>query len=155
MKTDQLLRTKELYTKNIKGSAKLLGKTAELMEKNPNVGVELGMYDAGATLFPPFCFNEKAGTVHATIFIIDSDGAEIYLPDTNCRISVAYLSASSESEPEVTLKRLNPHLENNPCDRIRQYEGPVRMGTVSAKRVAEIFAQVQKDVRETFDLYQG
>jgi len=122
-----------------------------LLEKNSNAGIELGMFDGGSTLFPPSKSEKRIDRLSATIFMVD-EYAEVYQPNSTCQIIVAHIGVCDNNDrPMVEMRNLDLWGAKY-CDKIRQHNGPKRCGTISSKKVAKNFSEIQEDIREIFDL---
>lgn len=133
------------------GSRILLG-ISKLLEKNENVGIELGMYDGGMSLFPPSGFKPKGGKISATVYMTDRC-VGIYPPSTTCQMDVAYIGISDDGILRVEMRPFSSHWKYYPMfDKISQYDGPERQGRISLGEVEKIFSGIQDDIQEVFDL---
>ncbi|HNY35799.1 MAG TPA: hypothetical protein PLD14_02610 [Candidatus Pacearchaeota archaeon] len=133
------------------GSRILLG-ISKLLEKNENVGIRLGMYDGGTSLFPPSGFKPKGGKISATVYMTDRC-VDVYPPGTTCQIDLAYIGISNDGILSVEMRRFSPHWKHCPMfDKISQYNGPERQGRISLGEVEKIFSEIQNDIQEAFNL---
>jgi hypothetical protein len=132
-------------------SSRILLGISELLEKNKNVGIKMSMYDGGYTLFPPSKFKPKGGQISATVFLTDHC-VDVYPPGTTCQIDVAHIGISDDGILSVGMCAFDSYGRKS-CpvfDKISQYEGPERQGTIPLSEVESIFSEIQKDVDEIF-----
>lgn len=148
--TDELISLRDMYANTLIVNSKICIGLSTLLKRNKNVGIDLHMFDGGATLFPPSTFNERNDQLSATIFVIDHY-AGVYLPKSTCQINVAYIGVSANGiDPEIEMKKLN--LWDSKYDKILQYKGSKCCGNISSDEVAKIFSEIQEDIREIFNL---
>ena len=148
--TDELVSLRDMYANTLIVNSKICIGLSALMKRNKNVGIDLHMFDGGATLFPPSTFNGRNDQLSATIFVIDHY-AGVYLPGSTCQINVAHIGVSTNGiNPEIEMENFNPW--DSKYDKILQYKGPKRCGNISSEEVAKIFSEIQEDIREIFNL---
>lgn len=111
----------------------------------------MSMYDGGCTLFPPHGVKPKDGQISATVFLTDHC-VDVYPPSTTCQIDVAHIGISDDGILSVEMCTFGSYGRKS-CpvfDKISQYRGPERQGTIPLSEVESIFSGIQKDIQKIF-----